>query len=122
MVENNSAWKDGKFTGATKCPSCGSEERAIGPLFQEMVKDKPEAFKTQLPPGLQLQAPLPFALNALMTAMPVMTINFDACAKCGTMYVISGTITEQPVRVPNQMGPGPMGLGGGRMPPHMGRG
>lgn len=102
------------FTKTEKCPQCGSEKRVLGPLFQELVKNKPKLIQDQAPKGIQLQVPLQFAINTLMTKCPVLVVTFEICADCHTMYALSGDLADAPVQVQN--------IPGGKLPPHMGRG
>lgn len=100
------------FKETKKCPACKSEKRVLGPLFQELVKNKPKHIQAQAPQGLVLQAPLQFAMNALMTKCPLLSVTIDVCADCHCVYAVAGDLMDAPVQVQMNSAAPPLPAGG----------
>jgi hypothetical protein len=77
-----------------KCPQCGSTERdvemefnyrrAMGIMHQDSFPNNSIAHQVSLQDTRHPSTPN--LLTPGMIKVPVMTVSFDSCAKCGTMY------------------------------------
>lgn len=95
--------------GASACPVCGSSERVIGQIIADL-KEEGKLSEEMFPkgPGLQINLfdPKKAALMVSPTVkIPLVTVFFDVCARCHSLYCTGVDFVEAPAQV--SMGPMP---------------
>lgn len=89
-----------------KCPNCGESETVTGIAVQEQInkgKIKPNtsyALRKELKPLIPIE-------QAMLT-VPIIAVNWDICANCGTLYPTSVETLDAPLTLEQkQPGTGP---------------
>jgi len=93
--------------GRASCPNCGSEEQIARQYFSEL-ESKGKIPKDSLTHGCQLRLPIMQVLTGPIVSpkaeIPILTIDFDVCGVCFTIYATSITVINQAVQM-KQVGP-----------------
>lgn len=105
--------EDMKFpiVGADKCPACGSEKKICKGFLQglrEKYKLPAELYKD----GLRWPVAFPETLTVaamLKPEVPILSIHFEVCGDCFTIYCTLITLDKQPVKMELRRSPGPFG-------------